>query len=239
MRKKCARYDLVMYCMSMTERRVKDEDMKAVATMTKEFGERIWENAIFVLTFANHVVVTMDNPKEVEEEYKKFCEAIPKLLIGCKVSDKLATNIVVVPTGYTKGDGKGRKLPPITKDWLSNFWLASLLRMTENAQKDMLQANKHRFKQTMITKDDLRKPAHLQPLVLPEVVVINFGVCMSTVAVCALIGGSVGLVGGPPGVFLGGMVGSALGMVIGSVAGPAIGTAYWCKKQRNNDIHPR
>ena len=57
MRKKCARYDLVMYCMSMVEPRIREDDIKAITTMTKEFGERIWENAIFVLTFANHVVL--------------------------------------------------------------------------------------------------------------------------------------------------------------------------------------
>ena len=236
MRKKCARYDLVMYCMSMVEPRIREDDIKAITTMTKEFGERIWENAIFVLTFANHVVLTVKTPKEVEERYKQLCEAIPKLLIGCKVSEKLATNIAVIPTGFTKGDGKGRKLPPITKDWLSNFWFASLLRMTENAQRDMLQANKHRFKQTMITKDDLRKPAHQQPLTpldTMEAVVITFGVYVSSVTVCTLIGGLVGIVGGPPGVVAGGMLGSALGIFIGSVTAPVVGATYWGIKQRS------
>ena len=143
MREKCARYDLVMYCMSMVEPRIREDDIKAITTMTKGFGERIWENAIFVLTFANHVVQTVENPKDVEERYKQFNSETAD--IGCKVSEKLATNIAVIPTGFTIGDGKGRKLPPITKDWLSNFWSATVLRITGKiAQKDMLQAKQHR-----------------------------------------------------------------------------------------------
>ena len=47
--------DLMLFCINMTSARFRQGDNQNLRIITKAFGESIWKNAIFVLTFANQV----------------------------------------------------------------------------------------------------------------------------------------------------------------------------------------
>ena len=53
MRDKCKKVSLVLYCTKMINTRLTDDDKHAMKNLTKAFGQKFWNYAVFVLTFAN------------------------------------------------------------------------------------------------------------------------------------------------------------------------------------------
>ena len=46
---------IVLYCMKMTEHRIRNDDKAAIKELHQAFGPKFWERVIFVFTFANEV----------------------------------------------------------------------------------------------------------------------------------------------------------------------------------------
>ena len=127
----------------------------------------MWKNAVFVLSHANQLTATKKDPNRLENKLKLFKDAIPEVLMKCGVSKKVAESVPIVLAGHLDIDehGGGPVLPPITNDWLSDFWFTSLKHMREIAQPALVQANIHRLKKKEdITEEDRKKPAHEQPI---------------------------------------------------------------------------
>ena len=220
MASKCGGYDLVIYCASMNESRFGvSDDIKAITILTKSFGESLWEHAIFVLTRGNQVMPTKKDPDVRERKYRLFKDVIPNVLMKCGVTESMANSVPVIPAGYMEEDGGGRELLPITKDWLSDFWNLSLARMRESAQPAMVKANIHRIKKEEdVTEEDLRKPAHQQPIIYSPNAILRY---MSPIM--SLIGTLLGMPFGP--------VGAAVGAAAGAYVG--VGAATMLSKKNN------
>ena len=172
MREKCANVDLVLYCTRMDDIRLHDDDKRAIEKITKELGKGLWENAVFVLTFANRVEPPLKRAYQAEEreDPKQFfikrmawwMETFRKAMKNAGVDHKVVENIPFVPAGYD-----AVKSLPDLNDWLSPLWYASILAMKENGQPALLKANLHRIKlPDEVKPEDFRKPLHQQPLVL-------------------------------------------------------------------------
>ncbi|XP_011409440.2 PREDICTED: immune-associated nucleotide-binding protein 13-like, partial [Amphimedon queenslandica] len=67
MRKKCQNLSLVLCCTKMTNNRLKDDDKNAIIKLTTTFGQRFWEHAILVLTFANTENVSRRDDRDEDE----------------------------------------------------------------------------------------------------------------------------------------------------------------------------
>ena len=146
---KCKELDLVLYCTRMDDTRIREEDYKSIKTLTRAFGETIWENAIFTLTFANYVKKTVRSQSTAtpvnQKEYflsrlsqweAKLKEALEK----AGVSREIVSKTVVVPVGYQDN------LSLLDRDnWLSSFWLACLNRINKRATLALLKISVDRL----------------------------------------------------------------------------------------------
>ena len=172
MERKCKKVDLVLYTLKMTDKRLHSEDVEAMKKLTNAFGEKFWESAIFVMTFANEV----RNPEKpdceeeniifFEERLAKWKEKLPNTLSNeLYISAEVARHVPVVPAGYYKNIHL-----PGRRYWFSQFWKSALDRMKEfsdDGYSFMLHFNKDRFKRAYeITPEELEKNLHEQPIIL-------------------------------------------------------------------------
>ena len=148
---KCKELDLVLYCTRMDDTRIRDEDYETITTLTRAFGESIWENAIFTLTFANRVrkavrsrsTATPVNQKDyfisrLSQWESKLKEALEK----AGVSRDTVSNMVVLPVGY-----QDDLHLPDRDNWLSTFWLECLKRINKRATLALLKISSDRLLQ--------------------------------------------------------------------------------------------
>ena len=167
MRDKCKELSLVLYCTKMINTRLTDDDKHAMKKLTKAFGERFWNYAVFVLTFANMENCSRkdDRDKDVEEpdfddkegwnalikerfegRLKLWEEELKQFLIEeVGVNQKIAEKIPVVPTGDYKLSYENRKplCLPDRDSWFNSFWEACCLRVKET--RLFLQVNQDRM----------------------------------------------------------------------------------------------
>ena len=154
MKKKCQNLSLVLYCTKMTNNCLKDEDKYAILKLTAEFGQRFWEFAVLVLTFANYEDVERRDDRDEDEgpeppfddaaawkelekkrfegRLKKWKDDFHKLLMEqVGVTRDIVERIPVVPAGDHR-ESKGNRTPlrlPDRENWFDEFWKASSLRM--------------------------------------------------------------------------------------------------------------
>ena len=213
---KCKELDLVLYCTRMDDTRIRDEDYETIKTLTRAFGEGIWENAIFTLTFANEVrkaVRTrsrsqsgpLSAPPVDQKEFflsrlsqweSKLKEALQK----AGVSQKVVGKTIVVPVGY-----QDNLSLPDRDNWLSKFWLTCLQRINKRATLALLKISANRLPER---RD------------LAEVDMNQLDIDINEIeALLSMSGGmAVGALAGTPLGPVGMAVGAAAGIVAGSVS---------------------
>ena len=215
----CASADLVLYCARMNDNRFRQEDHDAIRKLTKGLGKAIWNNAIFVMTFANEVRAKRERGQKLtpKEEHKRNLDFFKERLdmwkaklaaaiVEAGVDAKIAANIPIVPAGYDE-----EQALPDRDNWLSPLWYASIMRMKERSQPALLKANLHRIKlPDQVSPEDFDKPLHEQPIIyMPAPVKYE-----AAPAIFTVLGAIVGSVAGPAG----GLAGAAAGAVMGGAA---------------------
>ena len=136
-------FDVMIYCLCMTETRFHDADKNAIRTMTEFFGKDLWKKAVVALNFANRI----SDPDEedelayfMNEKYswnKAIDDFLAELRIDCKVRDTLP----VVPTGTYK------KLQlPTCENWLSELWMSCYSVMSDSSGLTWYRINQDRVK---------------------------------------------------------------------------------------------
>ena len=164
---KCKELSLVLYCTKMVNTRLTDDDKHAMKKLTKAFGERFWNYAVFVLTFANMENCSRKDDRDEDVSEPKFDDekgwhALIKqrfegrlklwekelkqfLTEEVGVNQKIAERIPVVPTGDYKLSYDNRKplCLPDRDNWFNSFWEACCLRVKET--RLFLQVNQDRM----------------------------------------------------------------------------------------------
>ena len=167
MKSKCENVDLVLYTIKMDETRMRPEDVAAMDKLTKAFGETFWENAIFVLTFANKVESPKIHPddtvatrKYFDNKMDQWKKQVQNALKKVILTQEIADDLVFVPAGYyNRPDLPGRKL------WLSQLFDQAGKRMKRHARPAMLKINVDRLKAIQdVNPDDFKQVLHKQPL---------------------------------------------------------------------------
>ena len=174
MKKQCSDMDLSIYCVSLKETRFFKgcADIIAMKKLTEIFGKKMWENAMFVLTFANLAEDLDSNILEADDDDEKarlFQDKVQlwkdtlagALVEEVGVDEEVANRIEVVPAGH-------QNIPALLDrhHWLSPIWFAALYAMHPRAQPAMVKLNRHRIvdNPSEIRNEDLSKFIHEQPL---------------------------------------------------------------------------
>jgi GTPase Era involved in 16S rRNA processing len=77
--------DILIYCASLIQR-VDFIDEGNIATLNKAFGEKIWDNSILVLTWADYVLKDKDNARNFDEIVDKFTKVLQKILAKYEIT---------------------------------------------------------------------------------------------------------------------------------------------------------
>ena len=136
-------FDVMIYCLSMTETRFHDADKKAIRTMTECFGKDLWKKAVVALNFANRI----SDPDEEDElayfmnEKYSWDKAIDDFLADLGIDCKVRDDLPVVPTGTYK-----KLRLPSCENWLSELWMSCYDVMTVSSGLTWYRINKDRIK---------------------------------------------------------------------------------------------
>ena len=168
MKIKCQHLSLVLYCTKMTNNCLKDQDRYAILKLTAAFGQRFWEYALLVLTFANTENVSRCDERDEDEgpepsfddaaawkelEKKRFegrlkiwKNGFHKFLIEeVKVQRDIVERIPVVPAGDHR-ETRDKREPfrlPDRENWFDEFWKACSSRM--KGKSDQLKELEHKI----------------------------------------------------------------------------------------------
>ena len=144
--------DLILYCMNMSDTRMKGYDVNAMIKLTKTLGKDMWKNTLIVLTFANRVVTQAEeehdnNDVAVSDAYatklKMWIDEIRSVLFkDVNLSKEEAQKIRITPAG------KSNKPQIIPGDdvWLSKLWYEAVSAARSSAVPALIKMNEHRFK---------------------------------------------------------------------------------------------
>ncbi len=229
---KCSQLDLTMYCIKMIETRFvrgrENPDVVAMEKLTKVFGPKFWKNTIIVLTYANTMEAFNVEWEDLSKEHKakafeakvqEWQDQIRLILIDdIKVPKDIVQAIRIVPAGHAR-----KPHLPGVEYWLTHLWFQCVWTMpTKEARIAMVKINEKRMKnEDDVTKDDFKKSADQQPLV------VGSSSITKTVTIGGLtgtgggagVGALIGLIGGP----VGAAIGAAIGGLVGAMVGGGVG----------------
>ena len=142
-KEKVTHFDLFLFCTEMTSKRFRTDDLETIKKLTEALGEKLWEHALVVLTFANEVPLsptkkTGDVPEVTVFNNRFLCfkKAINKHLVAIGVPEITVINVPFTPAGELDDP----RLPD-REDWLTAFWIAAFKRVNRNAKAAFFMAN--------------------------------------------------------------------------------------------------
>ena len=126
--KGCNDADIMLYCVDMSDTRFREADRCAINNLTQSLGNKIWNNAIFVMTFANEVVDQFKDKNTGKRHGFDVGDHFNKCLTGWKEALFDATlrtgvgqdvRIPVIPVGFNVHEAL-----PENDNWMENLWNA-------------------------------------------------------------------------------------------------------------------
>ena len=171
--------DLMLYCISMKETRAHliddpvDETKKsAVTIVTETFGQDIWKNTMFVLTYANVFKRDLETTLEAdskmslnqafEDRIGEWRTKIQQALEKNGVDPSVVKDILVKPAGYYK-----KRSLPGRSYWLSDLWTHALLTVSDRAKVSFLRLASDRLKLAANTSEgDFKRSIEEQPIII-------------------------------------------------------------------------
>jgi len=105
----CSDDDLVFFCVQMSDQ-IRPEDTKALASLAKVFGRRVWDRLVIVLTHANQVAPVNVKQESKDAYYSRIkyamANGMKEILTdpsrGIKLSAFLANKIPIIPAGHPR-----------------------------------------------------------------------------------------------------------------------------------------
>lgn len=144
--------DVLIYCLSMKER-LHDSDGEIAIKITARYEEKLWQNTVFALTFANQfqlprcATATQRTPLALASQFNvqlaEYVDSIRNDLLTstCGISKETAEVVPVLPAGYvnelqferpgggSSGEHHAQCTLPDGSNWLSNFWYQTFQRI--------------------------------------------------------------------------------------------------------------
>ena len=140
-------FDVFLFLIEMNTIRFRNDDLETMKKLTEILGQRVWKNAVVVLTFANEVrPISTKKEKGVSEKqffkdrFLDFKKKMKDVLKALDVSEGTVDNVPVVPAGVLYEP----RLPD-RDNWLTAVWVTVFKRLNRNAKAPFLLANVDRF----------------------------------------------------------------------------------------------
>ena len=94
--------DMVFYCISLNgSARVQQGDVQAIKKVTQVFTDKIWKNAVIVLTFANIFEERVTNIEEYNATISRITEKVQQVLKNdARVREEIVTKIPIITAGH-------------------------------------------------------------------------------------------------------------------------------------------
>ena len=94
-----SRYDIdvMLYCVDLSDTRIRREDFVAISAISDECGEELWNKAIFVMTFANKVLRPNHDFTDRLERWRK---ELVRGVVRSGVDQKIAESIPIRAVGH-------------------------------------------------------------------------------------------------------------------------------------------
>ena len=194
--------DMVFYCISLNgPARVQEGDVQAITKMTHVFKDKIWENAVIVLTFANVFEERVANVEEYKATISQITEKVRQVLKNeARVREEIVAQLPIITAGHTEPTLKYEAEECESMEgWDNRLFLEAL--------------------------------KQVDPDLLPALFAARFGWKDAVAALGgggggAVVGGGAGaVIGALIGVPFGGPAGAAVGAVVGGGIGAGMGGA--------------
>jgi GTP-binding protein EngB required for normal cell division len=218
--------DILIYCVSLTQR-IDRIDEWNISTLIKAFGKKIWDNAIFVLTFADLVL-----EDDLDELVAAFSQGLQKVLADHDVETfvrPFSSSESRIPTALDQSPGEMEIAP------YSNV----AAQHAANAPDTESKAQEFPVAIVAIpTGKELNKPPGWRDSLLSQIIAICRSRAVSklmqlkgvswekikkTLKKGAKVGAIAGVVGGVSGAAVGTGIGAGIGAIIGGVLTAPIG----------------
>lgn len=115
--------DVLLYCVDISDTRIRQEDFLAIRVITDGWGMKLWTKAIFVMTFANNVLRPRQDFTLGLDRWRK---ALVCGVIESGVERGIAERIPIRAVGY-----EDPQLPD-SDNWKEALWMTCLHRKKEN-----------------------------------------------------------------------------------------------------------
>lgn len=149
--KKYGLVDLVLICIDFRQR-IKIAHTTIISYLVRIYGPKIWDNTMFVLTFAN---VVEQEPEKFKQLISQYSEILQKHLVKKgKISSELSKKVPIEPAGYKEA------WLPDRNDWLSYIWMAAFEHTSNVGKPAMLRIVKDRV--TKCPDLTIQEPVHRQ-----------------------------------------------------------------------------
>ena len=113
-KQKVKHIDNILYVSPLNDTRIRSDEIRGIETITKAFGEKIWENSVIVFTFADAVLPEKYNDKVTERSQ------LMNRTIQNSLNRKMTGEIPSVTiSNYSKKTGK-------INEWLGEFYFGLL-----------------------------------------------------------------------------------------------------------------
>ena len=216
--------DLLYYCVSLRVGRLTEADDRVLARLLKLFGNALWENTVFVMTFANEERYNKDH----KELFKNLTEGLKKILEGLDIPKEKAHSITVAYAG-----DKNEELfycgVKASVNWKMDLLVKSLNKAKPEAVPSLLQIklSEEQLETVIEAPQNLKEKWRRALGGTGAALGVTGGAVGGTGAVLggAALGGAAvsGAVLG--GAAVGGVLGGGVGIVVGGLAGLRAGQA--------------
>jgi predicted GTPase len=209
-RDKIKAFDCMWFVTKLNETRVTGDEKRGIQLISDAFGEKVWQHAIIVFTFAGA------EPARYAEALAKRTELIRKQ-IAKDTSDAIAQSVPSVAVdnlNLTTPDGQ---------EWMGELYTKVFTRMSDKGLTAFYLATAERI--VLDTKRSARKtkpktavdeggasPGRIR-LNERQTIEIKKRIDASIIGGLAVAGASIGLIFGPAGAAVGGAAGAAIGLI--------------------------
>ena len=132
--------NLLIFAIKMDDYVIEEEDKEVIGNVTKAFGWKVWQKAMFILTFANRLEKVGEPPDGVKstnyfsETFDMHHTSIVNALEAQNVDKEVINKIDVVPVGVIS-----EPIIPahsLGKSWIDNFWKKAYKTLLKPKQAD-------------------------------------------------------------------------------------------------------
>ena len=212
--------DLLLYCVSLASpgARVTQGDVRVLGLLTNVFNSSLWNNAIFVATFANFACMWTKS----QEQYTDLTNTIEKQLREQLKSKAHVPENVVSEIPFVTAGHKEPVIEHEQDDWVGKLYGKLLERNTEIA--------------TALLKGKMNNKERFVEFIVATVATstgtgAGIGIGAGLGALGGALGGPIGI---PLGVLIGSVVGGGISLIFGASA--SAGTLMWRRKKFKDKV---